>query len=68
MIFLSPEEYDAYMKKLDQTFKTEVIPMMQQPKVADTPPIITAKEQVMTTAISGQVGNLRWRSYSDWSL
>lgn len=45
------------MKKLEETFKTEVTAMVQEPQVGDVPPIVvTTMEQMTTTIISGQVG------------
>lgn len=44
------------MKKQDMTV-TEVTAVMQEPKVADVPPVVQTKmEQMTTTIISGQVG------------
>lgn len=55
---LLTEEYEAYMKKQEATFKTEVTTMVQEPQVGDTAPVITTMEQMTTTIISGQVGAL----------
>lgn len=53
---LLTEEYEAYMKKQDATFKTEVTAVVQEPKVGDVPPVVvTTMEQMTTTIISGQV-------------
>lgn len=44
------------MKKQDVTV-SGVTPVMQEPKVADVPPVVqTTMEQMTTTIISGQVG------------
>ncbi|XP_078142269.1 titin-like [Centroberyx gerrardi] len=52
---LEEEEYEIYMKKQEATFKTEVTAMVQEPMVADVPPVIvTMMEQRTTTIISGQ--------------
>lgn len=54
---LLTEEYEAYMKKQEAAMKTEVTAVVPEPKVGDVPPIIaTAKEQITSTIISGQVG------------
>lgn len=54
---LLTEEYEAYMKKQEATFKTEVTAVVQEPKVGDVPPVVvTTMEQMTTTIISGQVG------------
>lgn len=50
------EEYEAYIKKQEATFKTEVTALVQEPKVGDIPPVtVTVKEPMTTTIISGQV-------------
>ncbi|KAG5852575.1 hypothetical protein ANANG_G00063900 [Anguilla anguilla] len=49
---LGEEEYEAYMKKYEMTFKTEVTTMVEEPKVADIPPVVVSeygKEQIRTT-------------------
>ncbi|XP_049450272.1 titin-like [Epinephelus fuscoguttatus] len=52
---LEEEEYEAYMKKQEATFKTEVTAVVQEPKVGDVPPVVvTTMEQMTTTIISGQ--------------
>nr|XP_046259560.1 titin-like isoform X2 [Scatophagus argus] len=52
---LEEEEYEAYMKKQEETFKTEVTAVVQEPKLGDVPPVlITTIEQMTTTIISGQ--------------
>ncbi|KAF7659178.1 hypothetical protein LDENG_00002630, partial [Lucifuga dentata] len=51
---LEEEEYEVYMKKQEATFKTEVTAMVQEPKPADVPPIITTAMERTTTIISGQ--------------
>lgn len=54
---LLTEEYEAYMKKQEAAMKTEVMALVPEPKVGDVPPVIaTAKEQITSTIISGQVG------------
>ncbi|XP_050975118.1 titin-like, partial [Labeo rohita] len=42
---LEEEEYEAYMKKLDVTYVTEVrtVTMVQEPKVADVPPVVVSE-------------------------
>lgn len=53
---LLTEEYEAYMKKQEATFKTEMTAMVQEPKVGDVPPVVvTTMEKMTTTIISGQV-------------
>lgn len=53
---LLTEEYEAYMKKQEETIKTEVTAMVQEPQVGDVPPVVvTTIEQMTTTIISGQV-------------
>lgn len=38
------EEYEAYMKTLDVTYKTEVTTtVVQEPKVADLPPVVISE-------------------------
>lgn len=50
------EEYEAYMKKQEAAFKTEVTTVVQEPKVGDVPPVVvTTMQQMTTTIISGQV-------------
>lgn len=58
MFFVLPtEEYEAYMKKQEAMFKTEVTSIVQEPKVGDIPPVtVTTMEKITTTIISGQVG------------
>lgn len=57
MLYLLTEEYEAYMKKQEAAFKTEVIAVVQEPQVGDVPPVVvTTMEQMTTTIISGQVG------------
>lgn len=52
------EEYEAYMKKQEAMFKTEVTSIVQEPKVGDIPPVtVTTMEKITTTIISGQVEN-----------
>lgn len=56
--FLPTEEYEAYMKKQEAMFKTEVTSIVQEPKVGDIPPVtVTTMEKITTTIISGQVEN-----------
>lgn len=56
-LFFLTEEYEAYMKKQEATFVTEVTAVVQEPKVGDIPPVVvTTMEQMTTTIISGQVG------------
>lgn len=55
---LPTEEYEAYMKKQEAMFKTEVTSIVQEPKVGDIPPVtVTTMEKITTTIISGQVEN-----------
>lgn len=56
------EEYEAYMKQYDVTYKTEMTAMVQEPKVGEVPPVVVSEygqeqfvTQRMTTYISGQV-------------
>uniref|UniRef100_A0AAZ1XXF4 Ig-like domain-containing protein n=1 Tax=Oreochromis aureus TaxID=47969 RepID=A0AAZ1XXF4_OREAU len=50
---LDEEEYEAYMKKQEAMFKTEVTSIVQEPKVGDIPPVtVTTMEKI--TIISGQ--------------
>uniref|UniRef100_A0AAX7U5F3 Ig-like domain-containing protein n=1 Tax=Astatotilapia calliptera TaxID=8154 RepID=A0AAX7U5F3_ASTCA len=52
---LEEEEYEAYMKKQEAMFKTEVTSIVQEPKVGDIPPVtVTTMEKITTTIISGQ--------------
>ncbi|TDH06470.1 hypothetical protein EPR50_G00113810 [Perca flavescens] len=53
---LEEEEYEVYMKKQEETFKTEVTTMVQEPKVGDLPPVVvtTMEQMTTTTIISGQ--------------
>ncbi len=37
------EEFEAYMKKLDVTYVTEVTTVVQEPKVADVPPVVVSE-------------------------
>lgn len=38
------EEYEAYMKTLDVTYKTEVTTTVgQEPKLADVPPVVVSE-------------------------
>lgn len=56
-MILSAEEYEAYVKKQEATFKTEVTAFVQEPKVGDIPPVpAPSMEQMTATIISGQVG------------
>ena len=53
---LLTEEYEAYMKKQEVTFSTEVMALVQEPKVGDVAPVVvTTMAQTSTTIISGQV-------------
>ncbi|KAL2081285.1 hypothetical protein ACEWY4_023138 [Coilia grayii] len=58
---LEEEEYEAYMKQHDVTYKTEVTAIVQEPKAGELPPVIVSeyeREQFLTqkktTYISGQ--------------
>ncbi|KAA8578943.1 hypothetical protein FQN60_006035, partial [Etheostoma spectabile] len=53
---LEEEEYEVYMKKQQETFKTEVTAMVQEPRVGDLPPMeqTTTTTTTTTTIISGQ--------------
>lgn len=52
---LEEEEYETYMKKQEAAFKTEMIAIVQEPKVGDLPPVtVTTMEKITTTIISGQ--------------
>ena len=53
------DEYEAYIKKQEETFKTEVTTVVQEPKEGDVPPVVmTTMEKITTTIISGQVRSL----------
>ena len=53
------DEYEVYIKKQEETFKTEVTTVVQEPKVGDVPPlVVTTMEKITTTFISGQVRSL----------
>nr|XP_023657555.1 titin-like isoform X5 [Paramormyrops kingsleyae] len=59
---LEEEEYETYMKMQEITFKTEVTTMVQEPKIADVPPLIISEyekrmaqqTQMMKTFITEQ--------------
>ncbi|KAK7169443.1 hypothetical protein R3I93_005419 [Phoxinus phoxinus] len=42
-ILFEEEEFESYMKKQDVTYVTEVTAMVQQPKVADVPPVVVSE-------------------------
>ena len=51
------EEYEAFMKKLEATFTTQVTSMVLEPSVGDVAPGVMSSQRT-TTITSGQVSPL----------
>lgn len=56
-MLLFAEAYEAYMKQQDETYRTELITTVEEPKVADVPTVVesvTEKEMIMQRRMAQQ--------------